>query len=718
MMRQNVVPLAEVGQRSGWWRLALVGLMASWLSMGSLAVAQQAPEQKAKEATAKKKEQQKKKAAAPKKKEPYKATEEDLRQIREKLAELKKAIDPIRDSKSPYLVDVLVLEKGAQRIVEFPAELYEPKFVQSTFDTIEEGKKRAKALQEGGDQAVPYWANQPGKWVLGYRSAVDNSIQPFAVEVPEKFDDRGPMRLDLNVHGRDGTITEVKFFGQRNSGPTNSEADKGKKPSTDPKPPEGTLVLHVFGRGNNAYRWGGETDVYEALQAVQDRFNVDPNRIVLRGFSMGGAGAWQSGLHKPSMWGAVEAGAGFTDTIRFTNMKEVDPFLSKMFCIYDAQDYATNVRDVPTVGYGGEVDKQLQASVNVRENLAKAGVKFDQKGLDYIPRDLDAIFIVGPKAAHKFIPESKKISEEFITEQLAKGPRDPHVFDFITYTTRYGKIWGVTITGLAKHYSPGRVVSKLDGNDWTMTTTGITGLSIAGDKKSESLTLTVDGKQIPTPKAGETVALEMSDDGWRISPKEAPVKPRKTNGLQGPIDDAFLDKWELVEAPGAQSEPTDPVGRYLAKTHADAEFVWRRWMRGEEQVIPMTDSENEVRTGHLAAWGTPKTHPLVAKAVKASPIEWTEEEIIVGDHHFPAKNHVVRMIYPDPDRDFQRYIVVNSGLTMSDADFFGTNANLYPHLGDWAVVKVDEEGKGEVVATGLFNEEWQLPAASTFDTSN
>ncbi len=152
--------------------------------------------------------------------------------------------------------------------------------------------------------------------VRGYRSKVDGSVQPYAVIVPtagKGGDDR--LRLDVVLHGRDARITEVRFF----------DAHDGK-----PAPAGSTgLVLHVFGRGNNAYRWSGEADVYEAIDAVKRNYRVDERRIVLRGFSMGGAGAWHLGLHDPSRWSSVEAGAGFTETIEYAKLRDPSEVVRK-----------------------------------------------------------------------------------------------------------------------------------------------------------------------------------------------------------------------------------------------------------------------------------------------------------------------------------------------------------------------------------------------------
>src|ERR1700729_1386678 len=56
--------------------------------------------------------------------------------------------------------------------------------------------------------------------------------------------------------------------------------------------------------------WAGEADIFEAIAAMQKRFKIDDKRIILRGFSMGGEGAWHIALHYPDRFAAAEIGAG------------------------------------------------------------------------------------------------------------------------------------------------------------------------------------------------------------------------------------------------------------------------------------------------------------------------------------------------------------------------------------------------------------------------
>src|SRR5439155_3651075 len=135
-----------------------------------------------------------------------------------------------------------------------------------------------------------------------YRSKIDGSVQPYAVTLPADYgkDRNTAWRLDVVLHGRDAGLTEVKFLYQHH--------DKVAKDQP-------FVQIDIFGRGNNAYRWAGEMDVFEAMEAFRSAEGyagrwklIDPRRVVLRGFSMGGAGSWHLGLHHPSDWAAIGPG--------------------------------------------------------------------------------------------------------------------------------------------------------------------------------------------------------------------------------------------------------------------------------------------------------------------------------------------------------------------------------------------------------------------------
>src|SRR5262249_33635094 len=112
-----------------------------------------------------------------------------------------------------------------------------------------------------------------------------------------------------------------------------------------------------------------------------------------------------------------------------------------------------NAYNTPTVGYGGENDAQLQASVNIREQLAREGFRFQQDGpFRWVTGDLRALFLVGPKTGHAWHPDSKAESNAFIAEALKAEDKSPAHVRFVTYTTRFNKSYWVSVDGLERTY--------------------------------------------------------------------------------------------------------------------------------------------------------------------------------------------------------------------------------------------------------------------------
>src|SRR5262249_2196415 len=185
------------------------------------------------------------------------------------------------------------------------------------------------------------------------------------------------------------------------------------RPATKDQP---GLVLHVFGRGNNAYRWAGEADVFEAIEAVGRNYPVDDRRVVLRGFSMGGAGAWHLGLHHPSLWSSVESGAGFTESKAYARLRDLPPYQEKALHISVAVDCALHALDAPVAGYGGENDPQLQASTNIVEALKGLGFTLKTEGLLTRGEGIDFLRVVGAGVGHQVDPASAKVLAAFHDE--------------------------------------------------------------------------------------------------------------------------------------------------------------------------------------------------------------------------------------------------------------------------------------------------------------
>jgi hypothetical protein len=577
--------------------------------------------------------------------------------------------------------DVEVYLKAAEWIVRHE-EWLTADAGRQTLQVLIAGMERAEAATQG---KAP-WADVRGKPVVfGYRSDVDGSVQPYSLLFPEGYDPKDKnkkYRLDVVLHGRDPTITEVKFI----AGKENAKA--GKAPDH--------FVLDIYGRGNNAYRWAGETDVFDAVRAAWVQVGaIDKDRVVLRGFSMGGAGTWHLGLHHPSAFCVIGPGAGFTTTHGYVGglPNPLPDYQEKCLRIYDAVDYAENAFDVPVVAYSGSNDPQKKAADNI------------EIALKSFKDPLRFTHLVAPGLEHKMPPEWQAKAEAEYRKYADKGrDTNPERIRFVTYTPKYGNCDIVRIYALDETYRKATLDSTRTGNVFTITTNNIRRFALLDLwPKGKPVRVSVDGQPVWDAEVrGSYLTFEKHDGKWSKTGVTPDVQQMKRSGLQGPIDDAFMSAFKVVRP----SSPGFPVA--LADRFAG---VWDRYFRGKLPEVA-ADKYDAKWDGHLVLFGDPTTNPLIAKVIPKLPITWTKDKLVVNGVEYDAKTHLPVIIYPNPFNP-GKYVVLNSGHTFGEAELKGTNALLYPRLGDWAVIKLKPTAKDpaafEVVAAGLFDENWQFP---------
>jgi dienelactone hydrolase len=629
-----------------------------------------------------------------------------LKEITTKTDRLGKAIASLRKQgvRDPGLADVEIFHQAAVAIVEHQEFFEKAKDSDvATLNVLDRGLLRAKFLSTG---ETP-WTQALGQAVpRGYRSRIDGSVQPYAVTLPADFgkDPTKHWRLDVVLHGRDATLTEVKFL----------NANSGDKAA--PKDLQYARI-DIFGRGNNAYRWAGETDVFEAIEsffanerlAGRDKL-TDAGRIVLRGFSMGGAGTWHIGLHYPDRWCCIGPGAGFTTTHGYIKNlpDQLPPHQEACLHIYDAVDYAANAFNVPVVAYSGAKDPQKAAADNIEARLKKLGI--------------DMTHIIAPDLEHKFPPEWQAKADVHWSEYAHHGRDDyPRQVRFTTYTMKYASCAWVEIMGLERHYQQAAVEADRHDSGFNLATQNVRALHLTlPEGTTQNQQIVIDKQKLDikpwTHQNGSThLYLQKSADGWRaVLPQklftERLQRPQKIAGLQGPIDDAFTDAFLCVRSTGkpwhaaTQAYADGNLQRFQAE--------WSKFLRGQLPIKDDIDVTNEdIATKHLILFGDPSSNSIISQVIDALPLRWTKDQIVCAGASYTAGDHVPVMIQPNP-LNAARYVVVNSGHTFHAAEFRGTNALLYPRLGDWAVLKLaptatDSLG-AEAIAAGLFDEYWRI----------
>ena len=254
---------------------------------------------------------------------------------------------------------------------------------------------------------------------------------------------------------------------------------------------------------------------------------------------------------------------------------------------YDCTDYAANLANLPTIAYAGELDGQKQASDIMSAAMAAEGLELQR--------------IIGPKTAHAYEPVAKRELDRRLDDIVAQGRNAwPRKLRFTTWTLRYNRMFWVTIDGLEHHWDRARVDAEIGSSGIVLSTRNVSALtltlpaavvreSVAGKR------ITLDGTTLDAPPVSDaavwTLHLTRSGSAWTIA-KGQPSGLRKRHGLQGPIDDAFLDRFVIVRPTGKPLN--EKAGAWCAAECEHAIDHWRKQFRGE--AIVRTTSTSQTRT--------------------------------------------------------------------------------------------------------------------------
>ena len=612
------------------------------------------------------------------------------------LGEFSTLLEKLRAAKPKpdLLADVEIYDKAVRYALTY-SEFFRPQEIPVGKQLLNQGMERARQLLDGKSP----WASQTGLVVRGYISNLDGSAQPYGLVIPETYHKGTPTRLDCWFHGRGETLSELNFINDRQRNPGEFT-------------PPNTIVLHLYGRYCCANKLAGEVDLFEALDSVKRQYSIDNDRIVVRGFSMGGAACWQFATHFAGLWAAAAPGAGFSETADFLKVfqkETVQPtwFEQKLWHMYDCTDYALNLFNCPTVAYSGEIDSQKQAADMMEKALATEGMKLTH--------------LIGPKTAHSYQPETKKELSALIDGFAAKG-RDPSPLQvkFTTYTLRYNRMRWVTLTGLGKHWERANVMAEIDPatNTLTASTRNVTGLSFEMEpgrnplKAGVKAAVVLDGETFPAPvvksKSAWAVNFRKANGKWTIVRTPVERGLHKRPGLQGPIDDALMSSFLFVRPTGKPM--TDKIGTWTKAEMDHAVTYWRKQHRGDARIKDDTEVTSEDIARHnLILWGDPSSNALINKLAAKLPIVWGQNGVRIQSQMYPASKYALIAVYPNPLNP-NRYVVFNSSFTWREYDALN-NARQIPKLPDWAVIDLDtapnSRWPGKVVEAGFFGERWE-----------
>jgi dienelactone hydrolase len=635
-----------------------------------------------------------------------KVTEADHERLAAGVEKLRRRLDEFakrqasEESSSDDLADVGIFLKAVDFALKH-GEFYQPRDIELAADLLKTGQARLDDLEAGRRP----WSEARGLVVRGYKSELDDSYQPYGLVIPEKLDLKKPIPLYVWLHGRGDKVTDLQFIAQR-------QKSKGQIA------PDDAIVLHPFGRYCNAFKFAGEEDVLDAIDAVKRNYKIDPDRVALWGFSMGGAGAWHLAAHYPDRWVAVSPGAGFAETRRYQNLQPKDyppAYEQTLWHLYDVPSYTRNLFNLPVIAYSGEKDKQIQAARVMEEAFKEHGRTLQH--------------IIGPGMGHAYHPKSLEEISRVMREHVQRGrDRWPKKVSIQTRTTRYHRCYWALIFAVDQHWEETRLDAEIiDDKSIRVTTRNVMSFILwVPWPKVETFTgkelVEIDGKPLGVPSGHSRVLFVKTKGGWEFNTAGVTIfgthKSARMPG-PGPIDDAFTRSFLVVPPNGECAHPA--VDKWVR--HELDHFLtrWRLLFRGEPRVKQVKElTRDDYEQYNLILWGDPTGNSLIERVLSLEqgarklPVTWDKTHCSLGENETDASRHVLTMIRPNllgPSR----YVVLNSGPTFREGHD-RTNSQQTPKLPDWAIIDIrtppDAYKPGKVAAAGFFDESWNLPSAA------
>lgn len=190
---------------------------------------------------------------------------------------------------------------------------------------------------------------------LAHRSGLDGSLQPYSVYVPDYYNGEEALPLYVTLHGSGVDERQTIIYVAQTLLSFSMSGKAGR-----------FIILAPQGRGlSDWYLGDAGTDVMESIAHVKTLYNIDEDRIMLDGFSMGGYGAWRLGLTFPDVFKAVVIRSGAVSpppSVGGENILDLmrPGILNSYFVVHGAKDNAVPV-----------------------DNARSAVQKLDQVGIDH-----------------------------------------------------------------------------------------------------------------------------------------------------------------------------------------------------------------------------------------------------------------------------------------------------------------------------------------------
>lgn len=519
---------------------------------------------------------------------------------------------------------------------------------------LENARTFAKVEARGQD---PH-EGRTGYFERAYHSAIDESAQPYFIHVPSAAKNN-PRKLPLVIflHGYVPSYDKHRWWDEMHD--FNALFEKND-----------AFLLIPFGRSNTDFQGVGEVDVMDAIADVKKRYAIDPDRVYLYGYSMGGMAVYHIGAHYADQFAGGIVLAGRADS-PLQNQRPLQQFHAyKQWLIH---------ADNP---------------ISLCENFANIPVRIFHGAND---------FIISADEAKRM---EKRLKEIGTDAQLTISNGD-HLSLFELMITEEPLKWL-----LSQKRNPQPAVRKLKSYSLRYAKQGeLEVLATTGELKPIEFEWSSAGNEVKFSKESSHV-LQHSVRGQPSKPLQPGMykTPQRCGPLREATCNPFIGVYGTSGTPEANKQNKENAERFARE--------WLAYTRSKVQIKADKDvTDQDKKTKNLFLFGEEQDNLLHAALAKSLPIAVKNGTVTVGDKSLPLKDKGVMYVFPSafaPGDGFQS-VVIQAGIYYGQ--HVGVNHKfdlipdfvVYTEAGD-----TDGTGTNRAVVAGFFDGQWKLNPASTW----
>jgi poly(3-hydroxybutyrate) depolymerase len=551
-------------------------------------------------------------------------------------------------------------------------------------------ERAAESLRELAARTGPY-AGPAGLHEAAYIARNDGSVQPFRVYAPvtvrtARAENRR-LPLLLFLHGYVPSYTKLTWL---SIPPTLAEAMEAT----------GMLLALPYGRSNTDFLTVGEVDVLRVLEEMRARYPVDPDRVYLAGYSMGGSGVWTLLAHHPDIFAAAQVWCGRTDWYtwhakglsrhgltpgtlpRYKRVLiDTDNPLTLAETLRDIPVHAVHARDDPAVRVGH--------TLRMHERLA--------------PPDGRMRATILESGGHFIFAEEwdDAASYRWMLEHVRRAPE---TIRHAALHPRYGGKHWIEIGRIAPWGRRARAEAAREGQTRTVRIGALEAVDALG------LRLPVDGEgrwRLLQPEPAPLPLERSPGRGLRLLEAVTRTEPLKTARLAGPVKEAFRTPFLLVPGSIGPEAATERLSRQAERFRRE----WYEFAQGLPPVMADRDVTERIEERfNLVCFGTPRTNAVLRRIGERLPFRFPEDGYGVGGMEVRGEGLGFAAIHPNPDAP-ERSVVILDGLYYGDGLARNHKWDLVPDYLVFDARRDPLDGTNRARLAGFFDVTWQVDPA-------